>query len=73
MKKIPIASYIGYAVSLMFFLFGAAMLGDVLPLRQMPGQFRYMFGVVLILWGIYRFVGTRSRDLQRRREEDEEE
>ncbi|MFZ1978342.1 MAG: hypothetical protein WAV76_10345 [Bacteroidota bacterium] len=72
MKKISLSLYIGYAVSFVTFICGAAIVAGLVPLRRMPPQLRYMFGIVLILWGIFRFVTTRTQKRQQDIEDEEE-
>jgi len=71
MLKLPdISIFLSYSVSVITFVFGSVMVSGV-AFQYVPNQLRITFGVVLILWGIYRFVFTRSR--ARQNNEDEEE
>lgn len=63
---------LGYAVALMMGTVGVLILLGVLIREGVPDRFRIMFGIVITLMGAYRFVLTRSRALQRQREEREE-
>lgn len=57
----PEASKItAYAIAAVSFSFGVALLTGILK-YNVPPQFRYTFGAVLMLMGIYRFVVTRFR------------
>jgi hypothetical protein len=50
---------LGYFTSIVLFLFGLIILTgvfDFLRLRNLPEQFRIIFGIVFLLYGIYRFV-----------------
>jgi hypothetical protein len=70
LKLSNISIYLGYSVSAVTFVFGTIIVSG-LAFQYIPVQMRVMFGVVMILWGIYRFVLTRTR--ARRQQEDEEE
>ena len=39
---------------------------------QMPGKFRVMFGVVLLLYGFYRFISLRIKQRQADDADEEE-
>jgi len=41
-------------------------------MRHMSVQLRSMFGIVLILWGIFRFAATQTQRRQRDMEDAEE-
>ncbi len=66
-----ISKYLGYSVSFITFICGIVIIIGF-GLRNVPTQLRIMFGVVLILWGIYRFVVTRFRTRERDDQEDDE-
>ena len=69
-KIIDVGKYLGYVVSAVSFALGlVAVSGYLLP-ERIPSQFRYTFGVVLMLMGIYRFVATRTRVMQLKRDRD---
>jgi hypothetical protein len=70
LKLSNISIYLGYSVSVITFVFGIVIVSG-LAFQYVPNQLRITFGVVLILWGIYRFVFTRSR--ARQNNEDDEE
>lgn len=70
LKLSNISIYLGYSVSAITFVFGIIIVSD-LAFPYIPIQMRMMFGIVMILWGVYRFVLTKTRD--RRQLEDEEE
>jgi hypothetical protein len=65
-----ISTYLGYSVSAITFVCGIVVVSGIV-LGNVPGQLRVTFGVVLILWGIYRFVITRFRTRQKAEEENE--
>ncbi len=56
-------------MSAVFFVGGLLIILDLFSLNNVPAQFRIMFGIVLMLWAIYRLVITRSKIKQ----SDEEE
>jgi hypothetical protein len=50
---------LGYFTSIVLSIFGLIILTgvfDFLRMRNLPDQFRIMFGTVFLLYGIYRFV-----------------
>jgi len=71
LKLSTISIYLNYSVSIITFFFGAIILSGV-AFQYVPNKLRISFGIVLVLWGIYRFVATRSQ-LRRQHEDDEEE
>jgi hypothetical protein len=71
LKLSNISTYLSYSVSCITFLFGAIILSGIV-FQYVPGKLRLSFGVVLVLWGIYRFVSTRMR-VRQLKEKDEEE
>ena len=66
------AIILGYSVSVIMGGVGLLILGGILFSQGVPDKFRIMFGIVVTLMGVYRFVLTRSRSLQRQRDEREE-
>ncbi len=71
LKFSNISAYLGYAVSIITFIFGAIIMSGVV-FQYVPNKLRIIFGVVLMLWGIYRFVFTRVH-VRQQNEKDEEE
>ncbi len=57
--------YLGYALSGFLFLCGIAIATGILMPPTMPQKFRIMFGIVMLLYGIYRFVNIRMQQQQR--------
>jgi Ca2+/H+ antiporter len=72
MKKISLSLYLGYAVSCVTFVCGVVVVAGLVPMRHMSVQLRSMFGIVLILWGIFRFAATQTQRRQRDMEDAEE-
>ncbi|MGD0591573.1 MAG: hypothetical protein ABSA44_12380 [Bacteroidota bacterium] len=70
LKLSNISIYLGYSVSAVTFVFGIIIVSG-LAFQYVPIQMRMMFGIVMILWGVYRFVLTKTR--ARQQHEDEEE
>lgn len=59
------ARVLGYAVSGVSVLFGAAILAGFFLADPLPQQVRITFGVVLVLMGIYRFVVTKVQAMRK--------
>jgi len=60
----------GYAISALMATVGILVLTGVLMTEGMTTQLRVLFGVVLVLYSVYRFMMTRTR---RRQEESSDE
>jgi uncharacterized membrane protein len=72
LKLTNITEYLGYSVSAVTFVFGIVIVSGF-TFQYIPIQMRMMFGVVMILLGVYRFVLTRMRaDRQNENEEENE-
>jgi uncharacterized membrane protein YfcA len=63
---------LGYTVSLVMAVVGAAVIAGYLVHEGVPDRFRWTFGAVLVLMGIYRFFITRIRVQQKAMEREEE-
>ena len=61
--------YFGYAMAVLFGILGVYMLFFFPEEMHLPDKFRVMFGVVLLLYSIYRFVSLR---IKQRQKEDED-
>jgi hypothetical protein len=70
LKLSDISIYLGYAVSLVSFIFGIVIVSGI-SFQYIPFQMRMIFGVVMILLGVYRFVLTRTKIRQQREDEEE--
>jgi hypothetical protein len=57
--------YVGYVLSGFLFICGIAIATGLLMPPTMPQKFRIMFGIVMLLYGIYRFVNIRVKQQQR--------
>jgi len=69
LKLSNISIYLGYTVSIITFIFGAIVISGV-AFQYVPNKLRITFGVVLMLWGIYRFVFSRIKVRQQNEEEE---
>jgi uncharacterized membrane protein len=69
-KLSNISMYLGYAVSVITFIFGVVIVSGI-AFQYVPSHLRITFGVVLMLWGIYRFVYTRIRAHQKNEDGEE--
>jgi hypothetical protein len=61
--------YFGYAMAGIFGAIGIYVLFLFPPQLQLPENFRITFGILLILYGVYRFFSLRIK--QRQDDEDE--
>ncbi|HLF20415.1 MAG TPA: hypothetical protein VI704_06465 [Bacteroidota bacterium] len=60
-KTLGVSTIIGYALSTIFLVFGVVVLLGLAVPDTLPKQFRMTMGVVLVLWGVYRFVLTKMK------------
>jgi uncharacterized membrane protein YfcA len=67
-----VGSVLGYSVSLVMTVVGGLVLAGYFVHAGVPDQFRWTFGIVLILMGLYRFVMTQMRRKQKELEREEE-
>jgi uncharacterized membrane protein YfcA len=70
LKLVDLSTIVGYGMSGLMGIIGVLVLTGVLAKEGTPVQFRILFGIVLVLYGVYRFTMTRAR---RKREEGSEE
>lgn len=56
--------YFGYAMAVVFFGLGVYVLFFVPAELRIPEKFRVMFGVVLLLYGVYRVISLRIKQRQ---------
>lgn len=64
MKTIRPSEIVGYTISGAVGIFGILVLTGGVVNEGMPSNVRIAFGVVLVLFGIYRYVVTRMRASQ---------
>lgn len=69
MKAIRPSEVVGYAISGVVGIFGILVLTGGVVNEGMPSNVRIAFGVVLVLFGIYRFAVTRMRATQAERQD----
>lgn len=53
-----ILKYLTYIIALLFIILGIALLTGYFMSQGIPTQFRVMVGIVLVLYGAFRFVVT---------------
>jgi uncharacterized membrane protein HdeD (DUF308 family) len=64
--------YLAYLLGSIFILLGISiMMGSFIP-RELPSQFKWMFGIVLFLYGIFRIVYTYYKKRESLHEDDED-
>ncbi len=61
-----IMKYFAFAISILFVLLGIAILSGFLMNQGLPKQFKIMVGIVLVLYGIFRFLMTLFKKNQTR-------
>ena len=54
----------GYGMSILMGLVGILVLTGVLATEGTPVPYRVIFGIVLVLYSVYRFIMTRARSRQ---------
>ena len=64
MKVVDIGLIVGYGMSGLMAVVGVLVLSGILALEGLPVQLRLLFGVVLILYSVFRFMMTRTRAKQ---------
>ena len=71
LKLSHISTYLSYSVAVITGIFGSIVASGV-AFQYVPEKLRITFGVVLILWGIYRLVYTRTQERQKNQQDEEE-
>ena len=69
LKTSKISVVLSYTVSVITFVFGTIIVSGA-AFQYVPKKLRITFGIVLMLWGIYRFVATRIHERDRNDEEE---
>jgi len=64
LKFVDLSTFIGYGISGLMGIIGVLVLTGVLAREGTPVQLRILFGIVLILYSVYRFTMTRARHKQ---------
>lgn len=57
--------FVGYVLSGFLFVCGLVIASGLFMPPTMPQKFRIMFGVVMLLYGVFRFVNIRVKQQQR--------
>lgn len=70
MQLTEVSKYFGYGVAFLTASAGIVVLAGFRMFDGAPQQFRIIFGVVLILFSIYRFLVTRTRAKQTARDDE---
>jgi len=55
----------GYAIAGLMGVVGILVLSGILMTNGLTSQLRVLFGIVLVLYSVYRFMMTRTRSKQR--------
>lgn len=73
-RRMPdLGTWLGYTVSAVMVSVGGAVMAGYFVHEGVPERFRWTFGIVLILMGIYRFFLTRIRVQQKAMEQEDDE
>ena len=64
LKVSDLRTFVGYGISGLMAVVGILVLSGILITKGTPTEMRVLFGIVLILYGVYRFVITRIRAKQ---------
>jgi len=64
LKLVDLSTFVGYGISGLMGIVGVLVLAGVLAKEGTPVQFRILFGIVLVLYSVYRFMITRARHKQ---------
>ncbi len=59
-----VSTIVGYGISGVMGVIGVLVLSGWLVKEGMPVQMRILFGIVLVLYSVYRFMMTRARTKQ---------
>ena len=64
MKLADVSTIVGYGMSVVMGVVGILVLSGVLMSQGVSTQIRVIFGLVLVLYSVYRFMMTRARSKQ---------
>jgi len=64
LKLAAVSTMVGYTISALMATVGILVLTGVLMTDGMTTQLRVIFGIVLVLYSVYRFLMTRARTRQ---------
>jgi hypothetical protein len=65
LKLAAVSTIAGYVISVLMGTVGVLILSGVLMTQGITPQLRILFGIVLVLYSVYRFMITRTRARQR--------
>lgn len=71
MKLAAVSTIVGYTISALMATVGILVLSGVLMAEGMTTELRVLFGIVLVLYSVYRFMMTRARTQQEDESSDE--
>jgi len=71
LKLGAVSTIVGYTISALMASVGILVLSGVLMTEGMTTELRVLFGIVLVLYGVYRFMMTRARTRQEEESSDE--
>lgn len=71
MKVAAVSTIVGYTISALMATVGILVLSGVLMAEGMTTELRVLFGIVLVLYSVYRFMMTRARTQQEDESSDE--
>ena len=63
--------YLNYILGSLFILIGSAVMMGILISSAFPSQFRWMAGIVLLLYGVFRIVYTIYKKRESSYEDDQ--
>jgi hypothetical protein len=70
LKVADISTIMGYGISGLMGVVGILVLSGILVTESMPIHLRVLFGIVLVLYSVYRFMMTRTRAKQVERSDE---
>lgn len=67
--------YVGYGAGIVFFVAGVFLLTGFIFPSDIPAQLKYVMGITLVLYGIYRVTTTyfKSKQIAKLSKEDDDE
>lgn len=71
LKAAAVSTIVGYTISALMATVGILVLSGVLMAEGMTTELRVLFGIVLVLYSVYRFMMTRARTQQEDESSDE--
>jgi len=71
LKVAAVSTIVGYTISALMATVGILVLSGVLMAEGMTTELRVLFGIVLVLYSVYRFMMTRARTQREDESSDE--